>query len=626
VRYTAPVLLLVASLLALLLGPLSLTASRGRPGVLAAIDGLVFVAIGGLVLIHVLPQAVEVAGLGCLLVAAAALWGPTWIEERVHKAAHSAHLVALAFAVMGLGLHAVMDGAALSTRGGEGGSGLAFAVVLHRFPVAASLWWLLRPAYGPGIAAAVLALEGGGSVLGYFGGGALLAALPEQPIAVFQALVGGSLLHVVLHRPHPLASGDESAWVRGSGAVGALLGVALVIGLGEEGHHAGPAGHGGFGESLLHLAAESAPALLLGYLLAGLVQEFLPKATLAFLGCGGALSQSLRGAAFGLPLPICSCGVVPVYRGLVQRGAPAPAAMSFLVATPELGIDAVLLSIPLLGPGFAAVRVAAAATVAIAAGVFVGRAVQNSAVLDGPVDVDAGSGRIGRALRIGLGEVVDHTAPWIVVGLVIAAAISGVDLSPLASLPSPAQVVLLAAVGLPLYVCAAGATPLVAALMGQGITAGAALALLLTGPATNVTTFGVLASLHGRRAAIRFGAVVAACSIALGLGVDLLLPGLGRRVGGAVHDEVSRLGLITLAVLVGVFIASLLRQGPRGFVAQVLRPPGGSGGGDEDHDHEGHGHAADKAEAAGQPRAHAHPHGHDHHHDHPAHDAPDRRA
>ena len=121
------------------------------------------------------------------------------------------------------------------------------------------------------------------------------------------------------------------------------------------------------------LLLESAPALLLGYALAGLVPFLLTASRAAALGRGSRLSQSLKGVAFGLPLPVCSCGVLPLYESLIRRGAPPVAAMAFFVATPELGLDAVLLSVPLLGTSLTVARVVAAFLVAVIVAHLVGR-------------------------------------------------------------------------------------------------------------------------------------------------------------------------------------------------------------------------------------------------------------
>ena len=128
-------------------------------------------------------------------------------------------------------------------------------------------------------------------------------------------------------------------------------------------------------------------------------------------------------------------------------------------------------------------------------------------------------------IKTGLGTLVDHTGPWILVGLVVAALVGPlVKDSWLAGSDPYLQVVLFAMLGIPVYVCASGATPMVAVLLVGGVSPGAALAFLLTGPATNVVTFGVITDLHGRKAAVFFCVMMASFAVAIGLAVNYLFP------------------------------------------------------------------------------------------------------
>ena len=165
--------------------------------------------------------------------------------------------------------------------------------------------------------------------------------------------------------------------------------------------------------------------MLLGFGLAGIVPFLLTPARTSSLARGGRFLQSLRGVAFGLPLPVCSCGVLPLYESLVRRGAPMAAAMAFFVATPELGLDAVLLSVPLLGSSLTVARVVAAFAVALLVALLVSRRAVSSPREDGTPSNEfaaaSGSSRIREGLRFGFVEVFDHTMPWIALGLMIAA-------------------------------------------------------------------------------------------------------------------------------------------------------------------------------------------------------------
>jgi uncharacterized membrane protein YraQ (UPF0718 family) len=178
--------------------------------------------------------------------------------------------------------------------------------------------------------------------------------------------------------------------------------------------------------------------------------------------------------------------VVPLYRGLIVSGAPPAAALAFLVATPEIGIDAVFLSVPLLGTRLAAARVVAAAIAAIAVGTLVGRWIRRTrgAPSGQPhATVTPALTTLQRLRTLGVEgfrEAMDHTAPLVVAGLIVAALVEPlVDPHLLARLPRGLDVPLAGLLGIPIYVCASAATPLVAVLLHKGLSAGAAIAFLL---------------------------------------------------------------------------------------------------------------------------------------------------
>lgn len=632
-------LLLLLSVLILALGPMLLIRASRIAGALPLLDGFVLVAVGGLVLADVIPHAVETGGWLVLPLVLTGLLGPAMLEKTLARAAAGIHFAALLLGLTGLALHAGLDGVALAGSTGPL-SGLAMAVLLHRLPEGLTIWLLLRPAYGARVAVAALAAVALATAAGMTL--PLSADLLEgRALAFIQALVGGSLLHVVVHRAHPSAHETLYGFRRFSSGVGGLLGALLLAAVLTDGdHHGGAVVHDHasfFDGTFWQLARDSAPALLLAYVAAGLVQVLLPSASLAWMSRGGPLRQAAQGVAFGLPLPICSCGVVPVYRSLAMQGVPPAAAMAFLVATPELGLDAVLLSVPLLGWPLASARVLAAAVVALGVGWTMGRLLQVSPLRPGiaaqPVDELAHKARrsvqqrIVEGLRVGLGEIVDHTGPWVLVGLVIAALAAPVlSQGALAGLPRGWDVPLFALVGMPVYVCASGATPLVAVLIAGGVSPGAGIAFLLTGPATNLTTFGVLQRMHGPRVAAAFGGAMLVLSVAVGLAVNAVLgayavplPSAGEGHG---HGTLADLAVVALGVLLAL---SLLRQGPRGFLGQILAFANGDRshghGHDHGHDHveaephRDHGHGDHDHGHGDHDHDHGHAHGHDHGHD-----------
>ena len=160
----------------------------------------------------------------------------------------------------------------------------------------------------------------------------------------------------------------------------------------------------------------------------------------------------------------------------------------------------------------------------------------------------------------------------------------------LARIPPAVEVGLFALLGIPTYVCASGATPLVAVLIFKGASPGAALAFLLTGPATNLTPFGVLSRLHGVRVALWFGLGIMALALALGYAVNLALdlpPALAvDEVGG--HGWWSLEG-VSLCALCALCALSLLRRGPRAFVGEIVAADGEDDhDSSHDHDHDDH--------------------------------------
>ncbi len=639
--------LLLASVFALFAGPLLVTALGRVRAVLEALDGFVLTALTGLVLLHVLPHAVHEGGWAAIALALAGLVAPYLLEGRLANA----HGALLALALAGLGVHAFTDGAALALDGhGDGHDHLILGVILHRLPLGMFLWFAVRPALGTRGALGIVALIAGSTAVGLFAGAEAVHGVSEGGLALFEALVAGSLLHVVVHHGAPRDAGEPThghgghdhghthhdaepdpahehwaepddghahgqdhhhghahdhahdhghhhahdhhhdhghdhhhgdgpralGWrgLHWGGAVGALGGVALLLALAHV-HLLTPEGDElDAAATFFTLALESAPALLIAFVGAGLLQAFLDPAGLGWLQRGGPLSQAGKGIAFGLPLPVCSCGVLPLYESLSRSGMPAAAALAFLVATPELGLDAVLISLPLLGGELTAARLIGATITALAAALIVRRFIARP--LTGGLSASRGprpplKARLRDGLRFGLGELVDHTLPWVLVGLAIAALLEpSMDSGWLSGLPSWAQVPVFALAGAPIYVCASGATPLVAVLLHKGVSSGAALAFLLTGPATNATTFGVLARLHGKRVAVAFAVTVTATAVSLGYLTDAVIsqpPSLSLH---AAADAGSHpIQVACLAALTALLLASLLRQGPRGVVRQI---------------------------------------------------------
>ena len=570
---------LCLSLVALSLGPLLFALRRRFGWLLWVLRGFVLVAIGALILFVMMPELIEQAGAGVLVAMLAGMALPVALERLGEQARDKTRALVVGTALMALLLHALLDGVALGTHGESHHLDLALAValVLHRLPVGLAVWMFVAPRYGERLGWGVLGLVGLATGVGFGLGELNLSSLGGGWLAFFQAFVAGSLLHVLAHQHLP--DEEEEAAAVGGGPLwevaGGALAVVLVWALPHEDHgHAHEAGASHWGEvghRFLDLALAVAPALLVGYLLAGLVRVMLKGPSRSWLKGGSALTQPLRGALFGATL--CACDTLPRYRRMVgPQAVPPAAALGFLVASPALGVEAMLLSFPLLGAPMTLVRVGATLTVALVAGWLVARMVSPSVGGEEGEDVPSAAvtGRFGEALRFGFGKVVDETAAWILAGLALAAALGPDMMSPwLGGLPAGADVVIFALLGVPLYLCASGATPIAAALILTGASPGAALAFLLTGPTTSATTFGALARRHGRVTALTFSAVVVSGAVALGaLTNQLLAP---HPLPFSLEESPAHpLSQVALGLLGLVFMASISRQGPTHFIEPVI--------------------------------------------------------
>ncbi len=220
-------MLLASSLAALVIGPLLFQLSRVGSRTLGFLEGFTFITIAGLLGLSILPQAIGSGGALAWLFATLGLIFPTALERLFHHLARQVHLLILLIGVAGLVTHAAIDGVALAMAGFEGpdniegwlhlgrentSESLAFAVVLHRFPLGLAVWYLLAPNLGTRAALAVLGALSAGTVIGFLLGPDLMPTAQGAGIAWFQAFVAGSILHIIIYEPghHQHGIADES--------------------------------------------------------------------------------------------------------------------------------------------------------------------------------------------------------------------------------------------------------------------------------------------------------------------------------------------------------------------------------------------------------------------------------
>jgi len=298
--------------------------------------------------------------------------------------------------------------------------------------------------------------------------------------------------------------------------------------------------------AVLGIVNEMSPYLLLGFLLAGIMHAFIPDGLYTKYLSGNTFRSVLNAAIFGVPLPLCSCGVIPTAMSLRREGASKGAVVSFLIATPQTGVDSIFATYSLMGLPFAVVRPIAALFTAMIGGTFVNwkapqppkgegsRCVsqeKNDTHTDdlhrvSPPPLGVG-GRFLEALKFGFVEMMEDIGKWLVVGLIVAGLITVLVPDSFFAIfkdNTLLSMLLVLCVSVPMYICATGSIPIAVALMMKGLTPGAALVMLMAGPACNVASILVVNKVLGKKTLVLYLAAIIGGSILFGFGVDYFLP------------------------------------------------------------------------------------------------------
>lgn len=279
------------------------------------------------------------------------------------------------------------------------------------------------------------------------------------------------------------------------------------------------------------LYAEAAPFLLVGLLISGFLAGVLRRARVVRLLGGPGLAPIARAALLGIPLPLCSCGVIPAAISLRRHGASRGATVSFVVSTPETGVDSIAISYALLGPLIAIARPVAAFVTALVAGVAVGSEEEPAATAassGGDSEASASPAAAGwtrRGIAHAVDEILGEIGPWLLGGVLLAGVLAEAlpdDLFTRVPGGEIGSMLVMLAIGVPLYICASASTPVAASLMEKGLSPGAALVFLLVGPATNIATILILARELGRRPVAIYLGVIAGASLLFGFALNAL--------------------------------------------------------------------------------------------------------
>ena len=324
-----------------------------------------------------------------------------------------------------------------------------------------------------------------------------------------------------------------------------------------------------FLDNLLDVSLEALPFLALGYCIAGLVKMLLPAETVAKYLQQESWSSPIKAALLGVPIPLCSCSVIPVATQLRRSGAGRGPVTAFFISAPETGVDSLSISYAMLGPFVMLARLFSAfATFVLTAWLVafgshrIGRKIDETMPQTGPTDCCAPqniemrkqtepcerpkTARLQKLLQKLLNgqcyaftTLLDDSIKWILAALVITAAIqSYVPFDAFSRFGGSIwSMLLMVAVGFPMYICASASTPVAAGLIAMGISPGSALVFMLAGPASNIATIRSVYHLLGVRATLLYSIGVCGCAIGAGLLFNRLIASYGWNIAGNIGTE-----------------------------------------------------------------------------------------
>ena len=288
-------------------------------------------------------------------------------------------------------------------------------------------------------------------------------------------------------------------------------------------------------KEIFELINGMAPYLILGFLLAGLMHAFVPNTLYRRYVGQNSFRSVFNAAMLGIPLPLCSCGVIPTAMSLRKEGASKGATISFLIATPQTGVDSIIATYSLMGLPFAVVRPIVALATALFGGCLVNKLdnTLNETVISETEKSTAGTPhrsfgeKLKTALHYAFVDMMQDIGKWLVVGLVVAGLITvfvpDSFFAVFADKPLLSMLLVLA-FAIPMYLCATGSIPIAVALMLKGLSPGTALVLLMAGPAINAASILVISKVMGKKTLTLYLTSIISGAIIFGLGIDYLLP------------------------------------------------------------------------------------------------------
>ncbi len=321
--------------------------------------------------------------------------------------------------------------------------------------------------------------------------------------------------------------------------------------------------------TFFNMLCQMAPYLLLGFLMAGVLHVFMPSTFFEKHLAKENFKSVLLAALIGIPLPLCSCGVIPTAISLRKDGASRGATVAFMISTPQIGVDSIIATYSMMGLPFAIVRPLAALLTSIAGGAVTTWFSKDEIIVRQNCSCEnngSGGNRFIEFLRYSFIDLVQNIGKWLVVGLIVGALITILvpdSFFTNLNLPSIVTMLIVLLIAIPMYVCSTGSIPIAAALMLKGLSPGAALVLLIAGPGVSVASLLVVGKSLGKKQLLFYLASIIFGSIISGLLVDYFLPrewfaltSLSESYGHC--SSHCGLGLSWLEIVSGILLVLLL--------------------------------------------------------------------
>ncbi|OFX61664.1 MAG: hypothetical protein A2066_16475 [Bacteroidetes bacterium GWB2_41_8] len=353
---------------------------------------------------------------------------------------------------------------------------------------------------------------------------------------------------------------------------------------------------------LYYLLGEMAPWLLLGLVFAGLLKVYFPQKHIdKYLGKSN-FKSAVNGSLLGVPMPLCSCGVIPTGISFFKNGASRGATNSFLISTPQTGVDSIFATYSMLGWPFAILRPIVAFTTGIFGGILTNLLIkERPKVIAPPVNSKFGGFKIDavklgkveskdtcadnscgcheppkkvrhplvQAANYAFVELLQDIAKWLILGFLVAALISVLlpnDFFSMFQGYGFLEILIVLAASVPIYVCATGSIPIAAVLLMKGVSPGAALVFMMAGPATNVATITVIAKTMGKKSMFIYLASITGGAILFGLLINWLIPAdfiLSKMNHSMAHGEAHEMfpkwvGIASSAILIVLMVSGYI--------------------------------------------------------------------